>query len=269
MSTLLSPPVFHLAARDGNHLRLDSDGDAVAHVLVLEDDIVRVLLLPDGILKQPKTWAIAPGLEDVPAEGRDRFDLSGFALPRYDLREADGKLIVKTAKLAFSIRLSGFFCSWSDASGAPLLKDRPTQAYNFGWWDERVRHYLVRDPAEKYFGLGERSGEMDRAGRRFRLSNVDAMGYGARNTDPLYKHIPFYITRKADGASAGLFYDTLSDCTFDMGCEHSNYHGLFRGFTADHGDLDYYVIAGTLPEIVRRYTWLTGRPAYLPRWSLG
>jgi alpha-glucosidase len=98
---------------------------------------------------------------------------------------------------------------------------------------------------------------------------VDALGYSARTSDPLYKHIPFYITRRPDGAAAGLFYDTLSDCTFDMGCERSNYHGLFRSFTADHGDLDYYVIAGPLPQIVRRYTWLTGKPTLLPKWALG
>ncbi|MEJ0028097.1 MAG: glycoside hydrolase family 31 protein [Rhizomicrobium sp.] len=268
MSTLLKPPVFQLAARDGNRLTL-SDGPAVAHVFVLEDDILRVLVVPDGVLRQPKTWAIAPGLEDVPTEGRDRFDLSGFALPPFDLGEEDGRLVITTAKLALSIRLNGFVCSWSDPSGAPLLKDRPTQAYNFGWWDDRVYHHLVRDPAEKYFGLGERSGDMDRAGRRFRMSNVDAMGYDARNSDPLYKHIPFYITQKENGAAAGLFYDTLSDCTFDMGCARSNYHGLFRSFVADHGDLDYYLIAGSIPDVVRRYTWLTGKPVLLPRWALG
>ncbi|MEJ0040925.1 MAG: hypothetical protein WDM81_01255 [Rhizomicrobium sp.] len=112
-------------------------------------------------------------------------------MPQFGLREENGKLVVTTAKLALSIRLNGFFCSWTDANGTVLLKDRPTQAYNFGWWDETVRHYLVRDPSEKYFGLGERSGDMDRAGRRFRMSNIDAMGYSAQTSDPLYKHIPF------------------------------------------------------------------------------
>ncbi len=41
------------------------------------------------------------------------------------------------------------------------------------------------------------------------------------------------------------------------------------GFVADYGDLDYYVIAGPVADIVRRYTWLTGKPALLPRWALG
>ena len=110
---------------------------------------------------------------------------------------------------------------------------------------------------------------MDRAGRRYRMCNVDAMGYSARNSDPLYKHIPFYLTYRPS-AAIGLFYDTLSDCTFDMGCERSNYHGLFRSFIADHGDLDYYVIAsGSMAQITRRYTWLTGKPAFLPKWALG
>jgi alpha-glucosidase len=268
VSTLASPPVFRLARQDGNHLVLESDGPAVAHVFVLEDDIVRVMVLPDGVLRQPKSWAIAPGAEDVPDDGRDRFDLSGFELPSFDVEEHDGKLVVKTARLHLSIRLVGFFCSW-ESDGKGTLRDRPTQAYNFGWWDEMVHHHLVRDPAESYFGLGERSGAMDRSGRRFRMSNVDAMGYSARDSDPLYKHIPFYVTRKPDGAAAGIFYDTLSDCTFDMGCARSNYHGLFRSFVADFGDLDYYVIAGDVPHIVKRFTWLTGRPAMLPKWALG
>jgi len=157
------------------------------------------------------------------------------------------------------------------AGWTAIARDRPTQAYNFGWWGEGVRHYLVRDPAEQYFGLGEKTGALDRAGRRFRMSNVDAMGYDAERSDPLYKHIPFYITRHAEtGLAFGLFYDTYADCEFDFGAERSNYHGLFRSFTAGRGDLDYYVIAGpAVADVTRRFTWLTGRPALLPRWALG
>jgi alpha-glucosidase len=56
-----------------------------------------------------------------------------------------------------------------------------------------------------------------------------------------------------------------------MGCEISNYHGPYRYFVADYGDLDYYFIASmTTPfTAVKRFTWLTGRPALMPRWSLG
>lgn len=152
------------------------------------------------------------------------------------------------------------------------MNDRKTQAYNFGWWDERVYHYIARKPGEMYVGLGERAGSLDRANQSYEMRNVDAMGYNARTTDPLYKHIPFYVTWQPETSTGfGLFYDTLADCRFDMGRELDNYHGHYRHFIAEHGDLDYYFIASpdTPLHAVRRFTWLTGRPAWMPKWGLG
>jgi alpha-glucosidase len=274
MSSLASPPKFEIADRVGNRITLKSEDGHIAHLFVLEEDVVRVMVLPKGVLRFPRTWAIAPGREDVPPEGRDRFGIAAFSQPPFKFSAGNEAVTIETERARLSVELPGFFCRWEisrEGKWHRALKDRPTQAYNFGWWDERVHHYLVRDEDEMYFGLGERSGEMNRAGGRFRMSNVDAMGYSARTSDPLYKHVPFYLTWRPHGHVAyGLFYDTVSDCTFDLGCERSNYHGLYRSFIAEHGDLDYYFIAGPqIADVTRRFTWLTGRPAFLPRWSLG
>lgn len=274
-ATLDAPPRFRLAKREAGCVTLWSDTGAEARILVLEPDILRLVMLPDSRMRHPRTWAIAPGQEDVPDEGRDRFDLSGFTLPDFELDTSEpDRLQISTDRVRLTIGLTSLRCRWSmkTADGWNVVaRDRPTQAYDFGWWDGKVRHYLVRDPSEQFFGLGERSGELDRAGRRFRMKNVDAMGYDARTSDPLYKHLPFYITRQPKtGVSFGLFYDTLSDCTFDMGCERSNYHGIYRGFEAEHGDLDLYFIAGpSVPEVTERFTWLTGKPAATPDWAIG
>jgi alpha-glucosidase len=267
--------VFHLADREGARLTLASDTGALAHVFVLEEDLVRLLVLPDGRIRHGRTWTISPGAEDVPAEGRDRFDVGGFACPAFRLDESEpGRLIVETGRLRLGVTLRNLGCVWESMTAdgwREAVRDRPTQAYDFGWWGGQPRHYLARTPGEQYFGLGERSGPMDRAGRRLRLSNLDAMGYDARTADPLYKHIPFAITRRADsGLAFGLFYDTMADCVFDFGQEHSNYHGPYRYFAAEHGDLDLYVLAGpSVADVVRRFTWLTGRPAATPDWALG
>jgi len=271
-ATLDKPPTFQLAEPAGGSLILNSDTGAVAHVFVLADDIIRLLVLPDGQLRHPRTWTIAPGEEDVPYEGRDRLDLPGLGVG-YGLVASADKIEISTPKLRLTIGLEGLRCTWSQRTAegwTPMLRDRPTQAYDFGWWDGKVRHYLRREPGEQYFGLGEKTGVLDRAGRRFRMNNMDAMGYDAHTSDPLYKHLPFYITRKPDsGACIGTFYDTLSDCVFDFGCEHSNYHGPYRAFEAEHGDLDLYVIAGPdLPAVTQRFTWLTGRPMATPDWAL-
>ena len=272
MATLADPPVFHLAEQDGAHLVLKAEGGETAHIFVLEPDIVRVMVLPDGEVRFSRTWAIAPGQADVAYEGRDRFDLDGFSLPPFALTSDDQGLVLTTEWLRLELAWRNLRCRWSMRVGdgwQAIAADRPTQAYDFGWWDGRPRHYLQTLAGEAYYGLGERSGLMDRAGRRFRLSNLDAMGYDAETSDPLYKHIPFYLTRTGEGASFGLFYDTLSDCEFDFGCERDNYHGLYRGFVAEHGDLDYYVIAGPAPLVVtQRFTWLTGKPARLPDWAM-
>ena len=75
------------------------------------------------------------------------------------------------------------------------------------------------------------------------MKNIDALGYDAELTDPLYKHFPFYIT-KTENVSFGIFYDNYSISVFDMGLELDNYHGAYRYYECEDGDLDYYVILG-------------------------
>jgi alpha-glucosidase len=130
---------------------------------------------------------------------------------------------------------------------------------------------IVSDgPGERFYGLGDRSGDCDRAGRSFRLTNLDAMGYDAQSSDPLYKSIPYLLVADAEGHCHGVFYDTCRRCSFDFGRELDNYHGAYRHMVADAGDLDLWMIAGPDPRAVtRRFTWLTGRPALMPRWTLG
>ena len=107
-ATLDKPPIFHLTAADGGRLTLASDTGALAHVFVPEEDIVRLLVLPDGRLRHGRTWTIAPGEDDVADEGRDRFDLGGFACPPFEVDEATpGRLELRTGK-----------CACASASGA-------------------------------------------------------------------------------------------------------------------------------------------------------
>ncbi|RAS39063.1 TIM-barrel domain-containing protein [Paraburkholderia bryophila] len=277
LTNLKHPPRFSLTSHVGNHLVLSALAHCRIELFVLADDIIRVLVLPDGELHGPRSWAIAPGMDDVAPEGRERRDLSGFTPPPFNVSSDDdaAQLVVETARIRLTVTLDGGFCAWDilhEDVWQRVMSDRKTQAYNFGWWDQRVYHYVERRKDEIYVGLGERAGTLDRANQSYEMRNIDAMGYSARSTDPLYKHIPFYVTWQPEASTGfGLFYDTLADCRFDMGRELDNYHGHYRHFVAEHGDLDYYFIAsaGTPLHAVRRFTWLTGRPAWLPKWGLG
>jgi len=272
-SRLSAPPRFAVAERAGPRVTLRADSGAVAHLFVLEDDMIRVLLLAAGAVTSPPSWAVAPGADDIAEPGRDRMDVSDFAAPDFALVEEEACIVIATARLKVEIGRVGLLCRWSQSvAGAwqVIAEDRPTQAYNFGWWDEGVYHYVCRRAGERYYALGERAGAMDRAGRRFRLTNLDPMGYDATRDDPLYKAIPYVLVVGADGGAHGVFYDATADPVFDFGHEHDNYHPHYRYMRADGGDLDYTMIAGPdAAEVTRRFTWLTGRPALMPRWALG
>ena len=99
------------------------------------------------------------------------------------------------------------------------------------------------------------------------MRNLDAMGYNAASTDPLYKHIPFTITRR-EQVSFGLFYDNLSSCWLDLGNELDNYHQPYRRYQAEAGDLDYYLFFGPrVLDVTKAFVRLTGKTCFGPKWS--
>ena len=160
MTSLARPPLFSLVSADSNHLVLRSAEGHVSHLFVLEDDIIRVMVLPEGKLRAPCSWSVSPGEEAVPVSGRDRFDLTGFALPNYVLHQSPGELVLTTQQLRLTVTLAGLHCRWDnriDGEWRAAAADRSTQSYNFGWWDQRVYHHLERAPDEKYFGLDRKS----------------------------------------------------------------------------------------------------------------
>ncbi|WP_110927762.1 glycoside hydrolase family 31 protein [Bacillus massiliglaciei] len=250
--------------------------EVIARIFVLEKDLIRVLISKGDELKVKKTWLVAPGMDDVPFEGRDRLDLSPFSLPAYTFQDQGSYCMVETEKLKLHIELNGFKITWfskdRDGNEQQIAADRNTQAYNFdGSLGEGIFHYLKRTADEQYFGLGEKSGETDRYGKRYRMLSIDPMGYDAQHTDPLYKHIPFYITRNSQTSlSFGIFYDNMAQSVFDMGNEMDNYHGWYRYYQSMAGDLDYYLILGPeVKDVVKKYSWLTGKTIFAPKWSFG
>jgi alpha-glucosidase len=269
--------LFQFIDEQSNILSFKLDNSEVlARVIVLEEDMIRVLMTKGDQLEVKNTWLVAPGMDDVPLKGRDRLDLTPFSLPEYKFQNEGSHFIVETARLKLQIDFDGFKITWfskdSDGNEQQIATDRYTQAYNFdGSLGEGIHHYQQRTLDEQYFGLGEKSGEMDRYGKRYRMLSVDPMGYDAQYTDPLYKHIPFYITRnKQTNISFGIFYDNMAQSVFDMGNEMDNYHGWYRYYQSMAGDLDYYVILGPeVKDVVKKYSWLTGKTIFAPKWSLG
>nr|WP_272213629.1 glycoside hydrolase family 31 protein [Marinicella sp. W31]MDC2879590.1 glycoside hydrolase family 31 protein [Marinicella sp. W31] len=268
MRTLKS---WALSARDANGVTLTIDGTHTLKITVLEEALFRVSLKKSGEWRLDRTWSIAPQ-EDVPFEGRARDDLSGFSLPEFTCTEGD-TLVIETESLKLTVE-NPLTMRWeakqADGTFKLVAEERPTGAYMLGIRDHRNSHFLLRKPGEKVYGLGEKAGNLERSGRRYEMRNLDAMGYNAETTDPLYKHLPVTFTVTPDAGAFSVFYDNLASCWFDLGNEFDNYHKPFRAYRALDGDLDYYFAWATqMLDLVKNHTRLTGGTAFMPRWALG
>jgi alpha-glucosidase len=112
---------------------------------------------------------------------------------------------------------------------------------------------------EHIYGFGDKRPDLDRRGQRVQMVNRDAF---ASETNQSYKSIPFYMST----AGYGLFFHNFYPATtFDLGV----FTKRAVEIQAVGGEMDFYVFAGTLKEILSQYTELTGRSAMLPRWAFG
>lgn len=254
-----------------NALHFEGEHQKALQINILDHDLIRVRFYPEGQPRLNRTWMVVGQNGDTPREGRHRDDLSPFTLPAYTQFNNSDQAVIQTESLRLVLDLREARLEWYDAAGARFAGDLRHRAYTYDCSGRSIYHYMERRADEHYYGFGERAGSLDKAGRRLRMLNVDALGYNAETTDPLYKHYPFYITYNPHLKTAyGLFYDNLATTTFDLGQEIDAFWGHYRYYMADDGDLDYYLIYGpTIGEVVRKFTALTGRPALLPRWSLG
>lgn len=120
---------------------------------------------------------------------------------------------------------------------------------------------------EHFYGLGDKTGYLDKKGYDYIMWNSDLPDPHVENPTfrALYKSIPFLIVLRPDCAY-GIFVDNPHKTFFDLGFESPEYFS----FSAAKGSLDYYFIYGpTMAEVLSEYTSLTGRAPLPQLWTLG
>lgn len=119
-------------------------------------------------------------------------------------------------------------------------------------------------PGERFLGLGEKTGPIDRRGWQYTNWNTDAFAYH-QEFDPLYSSIPFYIGINGH-LPYGIFVNSSCRTDFNFGASNDR----FSFFRSADGSIDYFFIfTGDIKGIVSRYLDLTGRPELPPVWALG
>jgi len=129
------------------------------------------------------------------------------------------------------------------------------------------RAWVWRMPAgTQYFGLGERTGLLEKKGGRYTFWNTDEHKHQGPESDSLYQSIPFFLAVDGGGVCHGVLIDSVARSVIDL----SNLHSERLMLHAEEAVLRHYVIAGPTPDlVVRRLTELTGRMPLPPKWALG
>jgi alpha-glucosidase len=235
------------AAKPVDHYTASANGIKI-EISAPRADIIRVRA-GDGSLPEDASWAVLPQSRETraPLEISDKGDTTE----------------IRTAQLIVRIDDKSLAITITDLAGKTILADAPGTPIHFDNGGFRVRKAMPND--EHFFGLGDKTGPLDRRGGAYTFWNTDQFGYTPA-TDPIYKSIPFVIGLNETGGTYGLFMDNTWRGFMDLG---KSERAAFS-FGAEGGGVDYYVMTGATPkDVVQDYAYLTGPAPLTPKWALG
>ena len=184
------------------------------------------------------------------------------------ITENDEAYIITTQKLICIVNKGDLKISLYDANDNTLISQDELgfhweESYEFG--TDIVKMSKVSHDGESYYGLGDKPGNLNLKGKRYENWVTDSYAYG-KDSDPIYKAIPFY-TGLHHGKAYGIFFDNTFRAFFDFAHERKK----VTSFWAQGGEMNYYFVYGPeMNDVVANYTDLTGKPHQMPAlWTLG
>lgn len=236
----------------------------------LTDDILRIRAGFDGDWDEASYSLVMTAWESrtdaLMQDCRRRVEVAASTL----VSDSESEAVIQGARLKVIIHKSPFRIEVQDADGTVIHEDIPDLAYREDSNHRRFHASLI-EAEDCFYGFGEKSGEINKAEKYMNMAPGDAMGYNPKETDSLYKHIPFYVRlNRGSRQAVGYFYHSTAECAFNMGREKRNYWHRYSTFEVDGGDVDLFLIAGpSIRDIITRYTDLTGKSVMLPKAALG
>jgi len=231
--------------QENNLISIEAN-NAFVQITAFRDDIIRVRAYKEKPLRN-FSYAV-----DKQAEGK-------FT----SVVDENSKLVLKTSVLKIEITKAPIRISFYTLDGKLINADDPR--FGMTWLGSDVTCYKQMFEKEKFIGLGEKTGPLNKRSMAYENWNSDVPAYSL-DKDPLYATIPFYMGIH-DNIAYGIFFDNSYKSTFSFGASTDD---EMSHFGAVGGEMDYYFFAGdSVRNVIEEYTWLTGRPKLPPLWSLG
>ncbi len=236
-------------------LAFTTENNVILHVTVVRDSVLRFRYTTRGNFDKDFSYAIT------------KYASRGYNL--LEVTEDADKFVITTSKLICHILKADTRTSIFDAKDNSLICEDEIgfhweESYEYG--GDIVKMSKTSHAGEAYYGLGDKPVDNNLKGKRFENWVTDSYAFG-KDTDPIYKAIPFYTGLLQNKNAYGIFFDNTFRSFFDFCHERRN----ITSFWAQGGEMNYYFFYGPdMAEVVTNYTDLTGRPHEMPAlWTLG
>ena len=240
--------------KDVDKLYFTAANDVILELTVVRDSLLRFRYTTVGNFDNDFSYAITK--------------YASIGYNKLEIEEKKEYFEITTSKLRCEISKDDMRVSIYDAKDGTLINQDESGFH----WEESYEHggNIVKmskasNDGESYYGLGDKPNHLNLKGKRYSNWATDSYAYG-KDTDPLYKAIPFY-TGLHHGKAYGIFFDNTFKSSFDFAQERRN----VTSFWAQGGEMNYYFFYGPkMNDVVESYTDLTGKPHHLPPlWALG
>jgi len=197
-----------------------------------------------------------------------QYDEASYAVvasPRptdFNLLESESEINISTSLTELRISKNPVRFNFYTINGEIINED--DAAFGTSIIGEQVTSYKKLQVGERFIGLGEKTGPLDRRGHGYQHWNTDNFGYPPES-DPLYCSTPFYMGIHSKKVY-GIFLDNSHKTHFNFGASNNR----FSSFSADSGDINYYFIYDKgVDDIISSYSYLTGLMVMPPKWGIG
>lgn len=222
-----------------------STENAIIEILPYSNQVIRIRVSMTKTFKDDFSYAL---ISDV-----NKFN--------WTIEDNRNSIWVHTDSLDLEISKRSLLFNYFNKKGVKILANDSFGHYYSG---NELTCYNTLSLSERFIGLGEKTGNLDRRGQGYTNWNTDCFGY-TNETDPLYSSIPFYIGIH-DSIIYGIFLDQSTKSNFNFGASNNR----FSSFSVEASEIRYFFIySDKVSNIIKNYTWLTGRIPMPPKWSLG
>ncbi|MGB5263919.1 MAG: glycoside hydrolase family 31 protein [Lutimonas sp.] len=234
-------------------LNFTCENGVILQLTVQRDSVLRFRYCTSGTFENDFSYAIT------------KYASRGYNF--LEVSEEEDHYAVVTSKLKCKVRKEDLRIIILDKDDFVLCEDELgfhwEESYDYG--GNIVKMSKNSHDGESYYGLGDKPVHINLKGKRFENWVTDSYAFD-KDSDPIYKAIPFYMGLNGTKAY-GIFFDNSFRTIFDFCHERRN----ITSFWAQGGEMNYYFIYGPeMSEVVANYTDLTGKPHQLPPlWSLG